>query len=288
MDKQSKTFSVFREIFVFQDYVNEIFEMVIVYGLKVLVALVVWCVSRFFVKRVGRLFFSAFEKSKLETKLDSTILNFFKSFFKVMIDMVLILMILPYLGVSTTSIFAIFGSLGLAVGLAAQGILSDFVSGFVVLNSSFFKIGDYISCDDVEGEVNDIHIFFTTLQTVDGKIIKIPNSKFTDTSVTNFSTNPERRIAFDFQVPYDTDIGSLKSRIENLAFSFNKEQYGINKPSVVVKEYTPYYIVMQVRSFVKTEFFWDFQYFIAENIKGILDDMGIKFPIHNVDFSKLR
>lgn len=56
MDKQSKTFSVFREIFVFQDYVNEIFEMVIVYGLKVLVALVVWCVSRFFVKRVGRLF----------------------------------------------------------------------------------------------------------------------------------------------------------------------------------------------------------------------------------------
>lgn len=205
-----------------------------------------------------------------------------------MIDMVLILMILPYLGVSTTSIFAIFGSLGLAVGLAAQGILSDFVSGFVVLNSSFFKIGDYISCDDVEGEVNDIHIFFTTLQTVDGKIIKIPNSKFTDTSVTNFSTNPERRIAFDFQVPYDTDIGSLKSRIENLAFSFNKEQYGINKPSVVVKEYTPYYIVMQVRSFVKTEFFWDFQYFIAENIKGILDDMGIKFPIHNVDFSKLR
>ncbi|AHH10631.1 mechanosensitive ion channel family protein [Borrelia coriaceae] len=280
--------NVFKEIFVFQNYLNKIFETIVAYGLKLLVALAVWSILRFFVKKAGNLFFKAFEKSRLETKLDSTVLNFFKSFFKVMTDMVLILMVLPYLGVPTASIFAVFGSLGLAVGLAAQGILSNFVSGFVVLNSNFFKIGDYISCDDVEGGVIDIHIFFTTLKTVDGKIIKIPNSKFTNVSVTNFSANPERRIEFSFQVPYETDISLLKSKIENLAFSFNKERYGVNEPNVIVKEYTPYYVVMQVRCFVKTEFFWDFQYFISENIKDILNDMGIKFPIHIMSFSKLH
>ncbi|AAX16962.1 mechanosensitive ion channel family protein [Borrelia hermsii] len=288
MNEQLGTLNLFKEISIFQDYINTIFETVLGYGLKVLVALLVWYILRFVIKRMGKFFFKAFEKSKLETKLDSTVLNFFKSFFAVMTDMVLILVILPYLGVPTTSVFAIFGSLGLAVGLAAQGILSNFVSGFIVLNSNFFKIGDHISCDDVEGEVNDIQIFFTTLKTVDGKIIKIPNSKFTSTSVTNFSANPKRRIAFSFQVPYDTDIDVLKSKIENLAFSVNREQYGVKDPSVIVKEYTPYYVVMQVRCFVKTEFFWDFQYFIAENIKGILSDMGIKFPIHIVDFSKLH
>ncbi|AHH08429.1 mechanosensitive ion channel family protein [Borrelia anserina] len=287
MNENLKVLNVFKEIFVFRNYINEIFETIIGYGLKVIVALVVWYVLRFFIKRGGKLLFKAFEKSKLETKLDSAVLNFLKSFFEVMTDVFLILVILPYLGVSTASIFAVFGSLGLAVGLAAQGILSNFVSGFVVLNSNFFRIGDYISCDDVEGEVNDIQIFFTTLKTVDGKLIKIPNDKFTSKSVTNFSANPQRRIAFVFQVPYDTDINSLKIKIENLAFSWDCERYGIRNPSVVVSKYTPYYIVMQVRCFVKTEFFWDFQYFMAANVKVILDDMGIKFPIHVVDFNKL-
>ncbi|BCR21060.1 hypothetical protein BmIO_00455 [Borrelia miyamotoi] len=288
MGERSRALNILKEIFVFQGYVDRIFETVVVYGLKFILALLIWCVLRFFIGKLNKLFFKAFEKSKLETKLDSTLLNFFKSLFKVMTDVVLILMILPYLGVSTASIFAVFGSLGLAVGFAAQGILSNFISGCVVLNANFFKIGDYISCDDFEGEVNNIQIFFTTLKTVDGKIVKVPNSKFTNASVTNFSANPKRRISFNFQVPYDTDIGSLKISIENLAFSFNKEQYSIDEPSVVVKEYTPYYIVMQVRCFVNTKFFWDFQYFIAENIKCILADMGIKFPVHIVDFSKLH
>ncbi|AYE36324.1 mechanosensitive ion channel family protein [Borrelia turcica IST7] len=287
MSEQPMTSNVFKEIFVFQNYFNKMIETIISYGFKILIAFFIWYCLRIFINKLSKLFLKTLAKSKLETKLDSTIFNFLKSFFKVMVDMVLILIILPYLGVSTTSIFAIFGSLSIAIGLAAQGILSNFVSGLIVLNSNFFKIGDYIKCDDVEGQVDDVQIFFTTLKTVDGKVVKLPNSKFTNIAVINFSANPKRRVAFDFQVPYDTDISLLKDKIEKLAFSFNKEQYGIENPSVVVESYTPYYIIMQVRCFVNTEFFWDFQYFIAENIKGVLDDMGIKYPIHIVDFTKL-
>ncbi|UER67627.1 mechanosensitive ion channel family protein [Borrelia sp. BU AG58] len=277
-----------KEIFVFQDYVNKMLETIIGYGFKILVAVFVWYCLRVFIKNLSKLFFGTLKKSRLETKLDSTIFNFLKSLFSVMVDMVLILIILPYLGFPTTSIFAVFGSLSIAIGLAAQGILSNFVSGLVVLNSNFFKIGDYIKCDDFEGQVDDVQIFFTTLKTVDGRVVKAPNSKFTNTSVINFSTNPKRRVSLSFQVPYDTDIGLLKDKMENLAFSLNKEQYGIDSPSVVVESYTPYYIVMQIRCFVNTEFFWDFQYFIAENIKDVLANMGIKFPIHIVDFYKLH
>ncbi|WKC58008.1 mechanosensitive ion channel family protein [Borrelia sp. P9F1] len=287
MSDQPITSNVVKEVFVFQNYVNKVIESVIGYGFKILMAVFVWYCLRTIIKKLSKLFFKTLERAKLETKLDSTVFNFLKSLFRVMVDMVLILIILPYLGFSTTSIFAVFGSLSIAIGLAAQGILSNFVSGLIVLNSNFFKIGDYIKCDDVEGQVDDVQIFFTTLKTVDGKVVKVPNSKFTNTSVVNFSTNPKRRISFSFQVPYNTDIGLLKDRIENLAFSLDKELYGIVDPSVVVESYTPYYMVMQVRCFVNTELFWDFQYFIAENIKVVLVNMGIKFPIHIIDFNKL-
>ncbi|UGQ16133.1 mechanosensitive ion channel family protein [Borrelia sp. RT5S] len=287
MSGQPITSSVFKEIFVFQNYINGMLETIIGYGFKILVAVFIWYCLRFLIKKLSKLFFKTLERARLETKLDSTIFNFLKSLFKVMLDMVLILIILPYLGFSTTSIFAIFGSLSIAIGLAAQGILSNFVSGLIVLNSNFFKIGDYIKCDDVEGQVDDVQIFFTTLKTVDGRVVKVPNSKFTNTSVVNFSTKPKRRISLSFQVPYDTDIDVLKSKMANLVFSLDKEQYGIADPSVVVESYTPYYIVMQIRCFVNTEFFWDFQYFIAENIRCVLANMGIKFPIHTIDFNKL-
>ncbi|WP_445435993.1 mechanosensitive ion channel family protein [Candidatus Borreliella tachyglossi] len=283
MSEKPSTSNVFKEISVFQNYFNKILETTISYGLKILIALAIWYILRFFIKKLSKI---TLEKSKLETKLDSTIFNFFKSLFRVMADMILILMILPYLGVPITSIVAVFGSLGLAIGLAAQGILSNFVSGFIVLNSNFFKSGDYIKCDDIEGQVEDVQIFFTTLKTVDGKLVKVPNGKLTSTAVTNFSASSKRRISFNFQVPYDTDINLLKIRLENLAFSVNKE-YGVDNPSIVVEAYTPYYIIMQVRCFVNTEFFWDFRYYIAENIKVVLVDMGIKFPIHIVDFNKL-
>ncbi|AWG42826.1 mechanosensitive ion channel family protein [Candidatus Borreliella tachyglossi] len=283
MSEKPSTSNVFKEISVFQNYFNKILETTISYGLKILIALAIWYILRFFIKKLSKI---TLEKSKLETKLDSTIFNFFKSLFRVMADMILILMILPYLGVPITSIVAVFGSLGLAIGLAAQGILSNFVSGFIVLNSNFFKSGDYIKCDDIEGQVEDVQIFFTTLKTVDGKLVKVPNGKLTSTAVTNFSASSKRRISFNFQVPYDTDINLLKIRLENLVFSVNKE-YGVDNPSIVVEAYTPYYIIMQVRCFVNTEFFWDFRYYIAENIKVVLVDMGIKFPIHIVDFNKL-
>ncbi|AHH06517.1 Mechanosensitive ion channel [Borrelia crocidurae DOU] len=287
MDKQLKISNVLKRVFVLPDYVHEIFQMIIDYGLRIVVALFAWCILRFIVKRLGTIFLKAYERSKLETKLDSTVLNFFKSFFKVVINLVLILMILPYLGVSTASIFAVFGSLGLAVGFAAQGMLSNFVSGFVILNSNFFKIGDYVNCDDAEGEVTDIQIFFTTLKTVDGKIIKIPNNKFTSTLVVNFSANFERRIAFSFQVPYGINFALLKTEMENLAFSFNRETYNVRQPSLILKEYTPYYIIVEIRCFIRTEFFWDFQYFMGEKIKDVLIDMGVEFPIHVVNLSKL-
>ncbi len=116
----------------------------------------------------------------------------------------------------TTSIIAVFGSLGLAIGLAAQGILSNFVSGFIVLNSKFFKCGDHIKCGDVEGLVENVQIFFTTLKTFDEEIIKIPNSELTSNFVVNFSANPRRRVVFSFQVPHDTNIGLLKDKIEDL------------------------------------------------------------------------
>ncbi|WP_410521943.1 mechanosensitive ion channel family protein, partial [Borreliella garinii] len=178
----------------FQDYFNHIIEGVLGYGLKVSIAIALWYFLKLIVKKMGKILFKTLEKSRLEEKLETTVFNFLKSFFKILTDFIIVLIILPYLGVPITSIIAVFGSLGIA-------ILSNFVSGIIVLNSKFFKCGDHIKCEDVEGLVENIQIFFTTLKTFDEEIIKIPNSKLTSNSVVNFSANPRRRVVFSFQVP---------------------------------------------------------------------------------------
>ncbi len=258
------------------------------YGLKVSIAIALWYFLKLIVKKIGKILFKTLEKSKLEEKLEATVFNFLKSFFKIFTDFVIVLIILPYLGVPTTSIIAVFGSLGLAIGLAAQGILSNFVSGFIVLNSKFFKCGDHIKCGDVEGLVENVQIFFTTLKTFNEAIVKIPNSKLTSNFVVNFSANPRRRVVFSFQVPHDTNIGLLKDKIEDLMI-FNNEKFNVEAcfPTLIVEKYTPCYIIVQVRFFVNTEAFWDFKYFIGESIQSVLLDMKIKFPICFIPFDKL-
>ncbi|WNY68653.1 mechanosensitive ion channel family protein [Borreliella lusitaniae] len=279
---------MFKEFFIFQDYFNHTLESVIGYGLKISIAIVLWYFLKLIVKKMGKVLFKTLEKSRIEQKLEVTVFNFLKSFFKILTDFIIVLIILTYLGVPTTSIIAVFGSLGLAIGLAAQGILSNFVSGFIVLNSKFFKCGDHIQCGDVEGLVEDVQIFFTTLKTFNEEIIKIPNSKLTSNFVVNFSANPRRRVVFSFQIPHDTNIGLLKDKIEDLII-FNNKRFNVEicSPTLIVKKYTPCYIVVQARFFVNTEAFWDFQYFIGESIKNVLLDMKIKFPICFIPFDKL-
>lgn len=136
--------------------------------------------------------------------------------------------------------------------------------------------------------VADVQIFFTTLETFNKEIIKIPNSKLTSNFVVNFSSCTRRRVVFSFQVPYDTNIGLLKDKIEDLMI-FNNKKFNVElcAPTLIVKKYTPYYIVLQVRFFVNTEVFWDFQYFVGESIQNVLLDMKIKVPICFVPFDKL-
>ncbi|WP_031490269.1 mechanosensitive ion channel family protein [Borreliella garinii] len=279
---------MFKEFFIFQDYFNHILESVVGYGLKISIAIALWYFLKLIVKKIDKILFKTLEKSRLEEKLEATVFNFLKSFFKILTDFLIVLIILPYLGVPTTSIIAVFGSLGLAIGLAAQGILSNFVSGFIVLNSKFFKCGDHIKCGDVEGLVENVQIFFTTLKTFDEEIIKIPNSELTSNFVVNFSANPRRRVVFSFQVPHDTNIGLLKDKIEDLII-FNNKEFNVEvcSPTLIVKKYTPCYIVVQVRFFINTDAFWAFQYFIGESIKNVLLDMKIKFPICFIPFDKL-
>ncbi|MBB6042445.1 mechanosensitive ion channel family protein [Borreliella yangtzensis] len=279
---------MFKEFLIFQDYFNHIIEGILGYGLKVSIAISLWYFLKLIVKKMGKILFKTLEKSRLEEKLEATVFNFLKSFFKILTDFVIVLIILPYLGVPTTSIIAVFGSLGIAIGLAAQGILSNFVSGIIVLNSKFFKCGDHIKCEDVEGLVEAVQIFFTTLKTFNEEIIKIPNSKLTSNSVVNFSANPRRRVVFSFQIPHDTNIGLLKDKIEDIVV-FNNKKFNaeICSPTLIIEKYTSCYIVVQVRFFINTEAFWDFQYFIGESVKNVLLDMKIKFPICFIPFDKL-
>ncbi len=192
---------MFKEFFIFQDYFNYIVEGVVGYGLKVSIAIVLWYFLKLIVSKMGKILFKTLEKSRLEEKLEITVFNFLKSFFKILTDFVIVLIILPYLGVPTTSIIAVFGSLGLAIGLAAQNILSNFVSGFIVLNSKFFKCGDHIQCGDVEGLVADVQIFLLHLKHLTKKLLKFQTVSLHPILLLIFRHVLEEELCFLFKFP---------------------------------------------------------------------------------------
>ena len=178
------------------------------------------------------------------------------------------------LGVGTSSIVAMVGSAGLAVGLALQGSLSNFAGGVLILILKPFKVGDYISAAGAEGTVQSIDIFYTRIYTTDNKVVVIPNGTISNTNVTNTSKQDERMLILDFMVSYDTDIEKVRELIMGL---LDADKFICHdKPmSVVVDKLNPMRIKMLAKAWVKTDDYWDVRYRLLEEIKVTLQDNNI-------------
>ena len=151
------------------------------------------------------------QKSKYEDTLKKFLLNLISWTLKV----VLIISVLGTLGVETTSFAAILASAGLAVGLALQGSLSNFAGGVLIMIFKPFKAGDYIEAQGLAGSVKEIEIFTTKLTTPDNKEIIIPNGTLSNGNITNYSSQPTRRVDLSFGVGYESDIKKTKEFLWN-------------------------------------------------------------------------
>ena len=242
-------------------------------------ALVIFFVGRWLIEK----FLSRVALLDNKTKIDPGVAKFVRSLVRVALWALLIYFIADFLGVPTASFVALLGSIGVTVGLALQGSLSNFAGGLILMFLHPFKTGDYIkTASDIEGTVVEIGLFFTTLRMADNKIITIPNGNLSAGNIINYNVLPVRRLSTTVGIAYEADTARA---IELLTALIKRRKPLVNpeKALVYVKELGDSSVVLGLHYWVKTDDYWDEAWSINKAIKDVLDQNGIAIPFNQLD-----
>lgn len=216
------------------------------------------------------------------TGLDSLLVNFVSSIGYALMLLMVTIAALDQLGVDTTSLIALLGAAGLAVGLALQGSLQNFASGVLLILFRPFKTGDYVDIAGTSGTVMEINIFSTTLNTPDNKETIVPNGAIYSDIITNYSSKPERRVDLVFGIGYGDDLKKAKSVLEDI---LKADQRVLKTPeaTIAVAELVDSSVNFVVRPWVKSADYWGVRFDIIEQVKLRFDDEGISIPFPQMD-----
>ncbi|MEF2623483.1 MAG: mechanosensitive ion channel [Angelakisella sp.] len=242
-------------------------------------ALVIFFVGRWLIEK----FLSRVALLDNKTKIDPGVAKFVRSLVRVALWALLIYFIADFLGVPTASFVALLGSIGVTVGLALQGSLSNFAGGLILMFLHPFKAGDYIkTASDIEGTVVEIGLFFTTLRMADNKIITIPNGNLSAGNIINYNVLPVRRLSTTVGIAYEADTARAIELLTALIKS-RKPLVNPEKALVYVKELGDSSVVLGLHYWVKTDDYWDEAWSINQAIKDLLDQNGIAIPFNQLD-----
>ncbi|MDC0185695.1 mechanosensitive ion channel [Gammaproteobacteria bacterium] len=261
-----------------QEIINYAIEITSSFGLKLLTALIVVIVGKQLVKILLKVIKVALEKANTEETVRIFIANLLNTVFTVIIFVAAI----NQLGVETTSIIALLGAAGLAIGLALQGSLANFAAGILIVIFRPYKVGDYIEAGTNVGTVKDIQIFSTVLRTPDNKSIVVPNGSIMDGSITNYSEQPTRRIDIIASCSYEDDLDKVKEVLQTILD--NEERILTEpKPQIAVSELAESSVNFIVRPWVNSSDYLPVMYSLLENIKKTFDKKGISIPYPQSD-----
>lgn len=243
------------------------------YGLKLIAALAIFFVGRIVVRWLQRLT----ERVLTKGKADPMIVGFVSSLVYIGLMAFVVLAALGQLGIQTTSLIAVLGAAGLAIGLALQGSLSNFAAGFLMIVFRPFKVGDFIEGAGVAGTVESIQMFTTTIRSGDNKTIIVPNGSLANGNIVNFSAKPTRRVDMVFGAAYGADIQQVRDLLKQI---INDESRVLKEPEplVAVGELADSSVNFVVRVWVKTSDYWPVFYAITEQVKLRFDQADIEIP----------
>ncbi|MEM7110130.1 MAG: mechanosensitive ion channel domain-containing protein [Bacteroidota bacterium] len=247
-------------------------------GLMIVKAILILVVGLWIIKFLSKSFNRVLEKRNI----DSSLLPFLKSLFYNILFVLLVLSVLTSVGIQVTSFIAILGAAGLAIGLALQGTLQNFAGGVVLLTLRPFKVGDYIEGGGHSGTVREIQIFNTVLITPDNKKIIIPNGGLSNSSITNYSAEPTRRVDLVFGIGYDDDIKKAKDVLEKIVTS-DERVLKEPAPQIAVSELADSSINFVVRPWVNASDYWGVNFDLKEKVKIEFDKEGISIPFPQRD-----
>jgi small conductance mechanosensitive channel len=255
-----------------------IYEWGSTFGIRLIAAIAIIILGRFVIRLIRKGIVKLMGKKLIE----KAIITFTASLLNVVLWVFVILAALSQIGIQTTSFIAIIGAAGLAVGLSLQGTLANFASGLLIIMMKPFRVGDAVEAGGVMGAIHAINMFNTTFKSFDNKTIIVPNSQIMGGTITNYSTEPKRRVDFKFGVSYDSDIRKVKDIIKEI----------VDKHELIHKEPEPFIrlgeladssLNFNVRVWSNTADYWTVFFDITEQVKEEFDKNGIGIPFPQMD-----
>ena len=243
--------------------------------LSAAIALVVCILAIMIIMRIMR---KMFARSKMEPSLA----NFILKVIKIALEFAAIMIVAGSLGFDVTALLAVFSLLGLAISLSVQNLLGNLVSGVVLLMNKPIRDGDYIQAGGAEGVVKNIGLFYTELNTLDNKVVNVPNSELSAGQIVNFTREANRRVDLVVGASYDCDTEEVKKALYE-AIARTDKVLADPAPQVLVEEFGASVIKYTVRAWCKHEDYWDVHYGINDNVLGAFKDAGVKMSYEHVN-----
>jgi small conductance mechanosensitive channel len=247
-------------------------DILINIGLKIAGAIVVWVVGRWLIGLAMRLLSAGLTRQHVE----ATLIRYLISFLTIALNIVLVVAILGYFGLETTSFAALLAGAGLAIGAAWAGLLSNFAAGAFLLMFRPFKVGDYILAGGVEGTVHEIGLFTTTIHTPDNVVTIVGNTKIFGDNIKNYSTNPFRRVELVAQLAHSVDPADAVTRLKP-ALAQIPNVLAKPEPDVEILAFTERGPVLAVRPYCNNAHYWQVYFDTNEAIRRTF--AGAAYPV---------
>ena len=264
--------------FTMEGMMQVIEDLVTIWGLRMIGALAVLIIGWMVAKWVR----SSMRRSLGRMAVDKTLVPFLSSFVYYLILTFVLIAVLRLFGLQTTSLIAVVGAAGLAVGLAVQGTLSNFAAGVMLLLFRPFKVGDFVGAGGTSGTVVEIAIFATTLHSPDNVRIVVPNASIYGQTVKNFSANDTRRNDMVIGISYDDNIGRAIETVQRILSSDDRVLKDPD-PVIAVSELADSSVNLVVRPWCKKEDYWDLRFDLTRRFKEELEAAGCSIPYPQTD-----
>ncbi len=262
-----------------KDFLDVVIRWFLTVGKNILIAVIILIIGNKLIKWGIKIISNSLKK----TKMEPIVAKFLVSLIKFTLYALIAIVIIGVLGIPTTSFIAAFSAVGLTLGLALQGSLSNFAGGVLILLFKPFSIGDYIKEDSHgnEGTVTGIDLFYTKLLTIDNKTIVVPNGTLANSSLTNFTAQQKRRIDISIGISYDSDIKLAKDTLREV-IDTEEDILREEEISVFVSSLDESQITMGTRVWVATDKYWSVRWDMLERFKYALDEKGIEIPFNQL------
>jgi len=272
-----------KDIYPMNDFMNSaigtfLFDKVVPYLWQIIGALLVLLIGFKLVNVIVK----KISSSKAYEKMDTNIQSFLTNVLKISMKIILVIVAISMVGIQTSALIAALTTCGAAIALALQGGLSNIAAGVIIVLCRPFHVGDFINANGVAGVVKEINIYYTTLITPDNQRIMIPNGALSNSTITNLSTEATRRIDFEFNVAYSSDIELVRKVL--LATAANDESILQDPaPEVMIAGHGDNAIQVKLRLWVASENYWAVYFSMFEDVKKAFDQFGIEIPFPQLD-----